>query len=77
MIWDSCNIDVRRDKSVKPNGKLNWDILPILFLIGIHQKIKDGRCFTMMDSIVIFSGRNDRGFLCLDWLVNVPFDFGS
>ena len=78
-----ANIDVRRDKSLKPNGKLNWDIFasptsimdwdtPNVPVIKMAQLFKaDGF------KIVIFSGRNDRGFFATrDWLKihNVPFD---
>ena len=78
-----ANIDVRRDKSVKSNGKLDWDIFasptsimdwvtPNLPVIKMAQLFKaDGF------KIVIFSGRNDRGFFATrDWLKihNVPFD---
>ena len=78
-----ANIDVRRDKSLKPNGKLNWDIfaapdsimnwdtpnVPVIKMAQLFKK--DGF------KIVIFSGRNDRGFFATrDWLKihNVPFD---
>ena len=77
-----ANIDVRRDKSLKPNGKLNWDIfaapdsimnwdtpnVPVIKMAQLFKK--DGF------KIVIFSGRNDRGFFATrDWLKihNVPF----
>ena len=78
-----ANIDIRRDKSTKVNGKLNWDLFaapdsilnwdkPNLPVIKMAQLFKsDGF------RIVIFSGRNDRGFFATkDWLVrhNVPFD---
>ena len=78
-----ANIDVRRDKSLKPNGKLNWDIFaapnsilnwdkPNAPVIKMAQMFKaDGF------KIVIFSGRNDRGFdATVQWLDNndVPFD---
>ena len=78
-----ANIDVRRDKSLKPNGKLNWEIFaapdsimnwdtPNVPVIKMAQLLKkDGF------KIVIFSGRNDRGFFATrDWLKihNVPFD---
>ncbi len=78
-----ANIDVRRTKSLKPNGKLNWDIfasptsimdwdtpnLPVIKMAQLFKK--DGF------KIVIFSGRNDRSFFSTkDWLkINrVPFD---
>ena len=78
-----ANIDVRRDKSLKPNGKLDWEIFasptsimdwdtPNQPVIKMAQLFKaDGF------NIVIFSGRNDRGFFATkDWLAkhNVPFD---
>ena len=78
-----ANIDVRRDKSLKPNGKLDWEIFasptsimdwdtPNQPVIKMAQLFKaDGF------KIVIFSGRNDRGFFATrDWLKihNVPFD---
>ena len=78
-----ANIDVRRDKSLKPNGKLNWDIFasptsimdwdtPNAPVIKMAQMFHDNGF-----KIVIFSGRNDRGFFATrDWLKihNVPFD---
>ena len=78
-----ANIDVRKDKSLKPNGKLDWNIFaapdsitnwdaPNEPVIKMAQLFKnDGY------KIVIFSGRNDRGFFATrDWLKkhNVPFD---
>ena len=78
-----ANIDVRRDMSLKHNGKLDWDIFadhssilnwdtPNLPVIKMAQLFKaDGF------KIVIFSGRNDRGFdATVLWLKNnlVPFD---
>ena len=78
-----ANIDVRRDKSLKPNGKLDWEIFasptsimdwdtPNVPVIKMAQLFKaDGF------NIVIFSGRNDRGFFATrDWLKihDVPFD---
>ena len=78
-----ANIDVRRDKSLKPNGKLDWDIFvsptsvmdwdtpnkPVVKMAQLFHN--DGF------RIVIFSGRNDRSFHATrDWLKihNVPFD---
>ena len=71
-----ANIDVRRDKSLKPNGKLNWDIFaapdsimnwdkPNLPVIKMAQLFKaDGF------KIVIFSGRSDATFnATTDWLM--------
>ena len=78
-----ANIDTRRNMSLKPNGKLDWDIfadpssilnwdLPNAPVIKMAQLFKaDGF------RIVIFSGRNDRGFdATVQWLNNnhVPFD---
>ena len=77
-----ANIDVRRDKSLKPNGKLDWDIFasptsvmdwdtpnkPVVKMAQLFHN--DGF------RIVIFSGRNDRSFHATrDWLKihNVPF----
>ena len=78
-----ANIDVRRDKSLKPNGKLDWEIFasptsimdwdtPNQPVIKMAQLFKaDGF------NIVIFSGRNDRGFdATVEWLWDnkVPWD---
>ena len=62
------DIDIRRDKSLKLNGKLDWDIFsapssilswdkPNLPVIKINSTFPDDGF-----KIVIFSGRNDRGF---------------
>jgi len=78
-----ANIDVRRDRSVKPNGKLDWDIFASPDSIlnwdePNHPVIKMAQMFHNDGfRIVIFSGRNDRGFFATkDWLAkhNVPFD---
>ena len=78
-----ANIDVRRDKSTKPNGKLDWDIFASPTSIMDWDKpnapvIKMAQMFKADGfKIVIFSGRNDRGFFATkDWLKihNVPFD---
>ena len=78
-----ANIDVRRDRSVKPNGKLDWDIFASPDSIlnwdePNHPVIKMAQMFHNDGfRIVIFSGRNDRGFFATkDWLKihNVPFD---
>jgi len=78
-----ANIEVRRDKSLKPNGKLDWEIFaapssimdwdtPNEPVIKMAQMFKaDGF------KIVIFSGRNDRGFVATNhWLTryDVPHD---
>ena len=78
-----ADIDIRRDKSLKLNGKLDWDIFaapssilawdkPNLPVIKMAQLFSDAGF-----KIVIFSGRNDRGFFATkDWLKkhDVPFD---
>jgi len=78
-----ADIDVRRRKSLKINGKLDWDIFaapssilawdkPNLPVIKMAQLFSDAGF-----KIVIFSGRNDRGFFATkDWLKkhDVPFD---
>tara|TARA_B100000035_G_scaffold38755_1_gene29204 strand:+ start:151 stop:660 length:510 start_codon:yes stop_codon:yes gene_type:complete len=78
-----ANIDVRRDKSMKPNGKLNWDIFAAPDSIKNWDKpndpvVKMAKLFHQDGfKIVIFSGRNDRGFdATIDWLIwwDVPFD---
>src|SRR5210317_486326 len=78
-----ANIDVRRDKSLKPNGKLDWDIFAAPSSImdwdePNHPVIKMAQLFHNDGfRIVIFSGRNDRGFFATqDWLekYNVPCD---
>ena len=78
-----ANIDTRRDISMKPNGRLDWDVFaapnsilaldkPNMPVIKMAQMFKaDGF------KIVIFSGRNDRGFdATVQWLndFKVPFD---
>ena len=78
-----ANIDVRRNKSLKPDGKLDWEIFadpnsilnwdtPNEPVIKMAQMFKaDGF------RIVIFSGRNDRGFVATNhWLTrhDVPHD---
>ena len=78
-----ANIDVRRDKSMKPNGKLDWEIFAAPNSIKNWDTpnepvIKMAQMFHQDGfKIVIFSGRNDRGFdATVDWLVwwDVPFD---
>ena len=78
-----ANIDVRRDKSMKPNGKLDWDIFAAPDSIKNWDKpndpvVKMAKLFHQDGfKIVIFSGRNDRGFdATIDWLIwwDVPFD---
>ena len=78
-----ANIDVRRDISLKPNGKLNWEIFAspdsiLNFDTPNDPVIKMAQMFHNDGfKIVIFSGRNDRGFdATVQWLNNnhVPFD---
>ena len=78
-----ANIDVRRDKSLKPNGKLDWEIFAAPDSIlnwdtPNEPVIKMAQMFNDYGyKVVIFSGRNDRGFFATkDWLKinNVPFD---
>ena len=70
-----ANIDVRRDKSLKPNGRLNWDIFAAPS--SIMDWDKPNPPVIKMAQMFIFSGRNDRGFHATkDWLKihRVPFD---
>ena len=78
-----ADIDIRRDKSLKPNGKLDWDIFADPKSITAWDKpnvpvIKMAQLFKADGfKIVIFSGRNDRSFdATTQWLNdnNVPFD---
>ena len=78
-----ANIDSRRDISMKPNGKLDWDIFAAPNSILALDKpnapvIKMAQMFKADGfKIVIFSGRNDRGFdATVQWLndFKVPFD---
>ena len=78
-----ADIDIRRDKSLKPNGKLDWDIFAAPNSImdwdtPNEPVIKMAQMFAKEGfKIVIFSGRNDRGFVATNhWLTkhNVPFD---
>jgi hypothetical protein len=78
-----ADIDIRRDKSLKPNGKLDWEIFAAPNSImdwdtPNEPVIKMAQMFAKEGfKIVIFSGRNDRGFVATNhWLTkhNVPFD---
>ena len=78
-----ANIDVRRDKSLKPNGKLNWDIFAAPDSITNWDTPNEPviKMAQMFDNegfnIFIFSGRNDRGFdATVEWLWDnkVPWD---
>ena len=78
-----ADIDVRRNKSLKPNGKIDWDIFAAPDSITNWDKpnvpvIKMAQLFKADGfKIVIFSGRNDRSFASTKkWLADndVPFD---
>jgi hydroxymethylpyrimidine pyrophosphatase-like HAD family hydrolase len=77
-----ADIDVRRSKSAKPNGKLDWDVFfdsnnikldkPNPPVIKMAQMFHDNGF-----RVVIFSGRNDRSFhATVSWLKtnDVPHD---
>ena len=76
-----ANIDARRKKSLKPNGKLDWDVFFDPDNISLDKPndpvIKMAQLFAEDGfNIVIFSGRNDRSFLTTkSWLTRnrVPF----
>ena len=63
-----ADIDIRRNKSLKINGKLDWDIFAAPSSILAWDKpnppvIKMAQMFKADGfKVVIFSGRNDRGF---------------
>ncbi len=77
-----ADIDVRRDKSTKPNGKLDWDVFFDADNIKLdkpnHPVIKTAQMFHDNGfRVVIFSGRNDRSFnATVSWLKSheVPHD---
>lgn len=77
-----ADIDVRRDKSTKPNGKLDWDVFFDANNIKLdkpnHPVIKTAQMFHDNGfRVVIFSGRNDRSFhATVEWLKShdVPHD---
>ena len=77
-----ADIEIRRKKSIKPNGKMDWDIFfhpdnikydkPIPAIVNLIQTYEDKAY-----KIVIFSGRNDRSWKeTKDWLKthNIPHD---
>ena len=77
-----ANIDSRRDISMKPNGRLDWNVFAAPNSILALDKpnapvIKMAQMFKADGfKIVIFSGRNDRGFdATVQWLddFKVPF----
>jgi hypothetical protein len=78
-----ANIDARRERSTDIMGKMDWDIFASPTSIMDWDKPNDPviRMAQLFKNdgykIVIFSGRNDRGFFATrDWLKihNVPFD---
>ena len=78
-----ANVDVRRKKSFKPDGKMDWDVffdpLNVLRLDEPNTPvIKMAQLFAHNGfKIVIFSGRNDRSFhTTKTWLIRngVPHD---
>jgi hydroxymethylpyrimidine pyrophosphatase-like HAD family hydrolase len=77
-----ANIEARRSKSTKPNGKLDWDVFFDADNIKLdkpnHPVIKTAQMFHENGfKIVIFSGRNDRSFdATVSWLKthDVPHD---
>jgi len=77
-----ADIEIRRKKSIKPNGKMDWDIFfhpdniqydkPIPAIVNLIQTYDK-----LGYKIVIFSGRNDRSWKeTKDWLKthNIPHD---
>ena len=77
-----ADIDARRKKSLKSNGKMDWDIFFDASNISLdlpnEPVIKMAQLFAEDGfNIVIFSGRNDRSFhTTKSWLSRhrVPFD---
>ena len=78
-----ANIDSRRDISMNPTGRLDWNVFAAPNSILALDKpnapvIKMAQMFKADGiKIVIFSGRNDRGFdATIQWLndFKVPFD---
>ena len=76
-----ANIDARRKKSLKPNGKMDWDVFfdasNISLDVPNEPVVKMAQLFAEDGfEIVIFSGRNDRSFhTTRSWLSRhrVPF----
>jgi len=77
-----ADIEIRRKKSIKPNGKMNWDIFfhpdNIQYDKPVHAIVHLVQMYYHDDyKVVIFSGRNDRSWKeTKDWLKthNVPHD---
>ena len=60
-----ADIDGRRNKATKPNGKLDWDVFHDPSNIGLdvpnEPVVKIAELFAMNDfNVVIFSGRTDK-----------------
>ena len=76
-----ADIDVRRSKSTKPNGKLDWDVFfdasNISLDVPNEPVVKMAQLFAEDGfNVVIFSGRNDRSFhTTRSWLSRhrIPF----
>ena len=77
-----ADIEIRRKKSIKPNGKMDWDVFfhpdnikydkPIPAIVNLIQTYEDKAY-----KIVIFSGRNDRSWNeTIAWLkrYEIPHD---
>ena len=77
-----ADIEARRELSLKPNGKMDWDVFFDASNISLdlpnEPVIKMAQLFAADGfNIVIFSGRNDRSFVATKhWLTkfDVPFD---
>jgi hypothetical protein len=76
-----ANIDARRDKATKSNGKLDWDVFSsssnIKLDVPNEPVVKMAQMFAENGfNVVIFSGRNDRSFhTTRSWLTHnrIPF----
>ena len=77
-----ADIEIRRKKSIKPNGKMDWDVFfhpdNIQYDKPVHAIVHLVQMYYHDDyKVVIFSGRNDRSWNeTKDWLKthNVPYD---
>ena len=76
-----ANIDARRDKATKPNGKLDWDVFSsssnIKLDVPNEPVVKMAQMFAENDfTIIIFSGRTDKTIhTTRSWLTHnrIPF----
>ena len=76
-----ANIDARRDKATKPNGKLDWDVFSSSSNIKLDVPnppvVKMAQMFAENDfTIIIFSGRTDKTIhTTRSWLTHnrIPF----